>query len=152
MNRIHTIIIAAVVSALTLASQTVLSHGTESHDAQKAANGGQLRTAGNHHFELVVSKDSKDANDNPVVVYVTDNVGKKVPTTGASGTATILADKTKASTALVPDGDNRLKGTAKYASSPDMKVVVSIALPGKTVDQARFTPFVIEKDATGDKR
>ena len=152
MNRVYTIILAAAVSALTLASQTVLAHGTESHDVQKAANGGQLRTAGNHHFELLVSKDSKDAKENPVVVYVTDNAGKKVPTTGASGTATILAGKSKASAALVPDGDNRLKGTANYASSPDMKVVVSIALPGKTADQARFTPFTTEKDATGEKR
>ena len=145
MNRVYTIILAAAVSALTLASQTVLAHGTESHDVQKAANGGQLRTAGNHHFELLVSKDSKDAKENPVVVYVTDNAGKKVPTTGASGTATILVGKTKATVPLVPDGDNRLKGTANVASTADMKVVVSIALSGKANEQARFTPLAIEK-------
>jgi hypothetical protein len=76
-----------------------------------------------------------------VVVYVTDHAGAKIPTVGAGGTATILAGKQKASVKLVPDGDNRLKGMATYSSTPDMKVVVSITLPGKSAEQARFTPL-----------
>jgi hypothetical protein len=34
-----------------------------------------------------------------------------------------------------------LKGVANYASTPDTKVVLSITLPGKAPEQARFTPF-----------
>ena len=106
--------------------------------------------AGIYHFELVVAKDSKEARDNPVVVYVTDHANAKIPTVGAGGTATILAGKQKASVKLVPDGDNRLKGIGKYASTPDMKVVVSITLPGKPAEQARFTPLAAPLAAAND--
>ncbi|MCZ7653058.1 MAG: hypothetical protein M5R42_00320 [Rhodocyclaceae bacterium] len=34
-----------------------------------------------------------------------------------------------------------MKGFAKYASTSDMKVVVSITLSGKPAEQARFTPL-----------
>jgi hypothetical protein len=98
--------------------------------------------AGAYHFELVIAKDSKETKDNPVIVYVTDHAGAKIPTVGAGGTATILSGKQKVSVKLVPDGDNRLKGSAAYSSIPDMKVVVSITLPGKSAEQARFTPLV----------
>ena len=107
------------------------AHSDEYLDTQKTPNGGQLRMAGVYHFELVVAKDSKEAKDNPVVVHVTDHAGTKVPTAGASGTVTILADQAKAAVTLAPDGDNRLKGVGKYASSSDMKAVVSITLAGK---------------------
>ncbi|MDP1653813.1 MAG: hypothetical protein Q8L56_13930 [Rhodocyclaceae bacterium] len=72
---------------------------------------------------------------------VTDHANQKVPTAGASGTATILAGKLKATSTLKSDGDNRMKGFAKYASTPDMKLVVSISLAGKPAEQARFTPI-----------
>ena len=87
-----------------------------------------------------------------MVVYVTDHAGTKAPTNGASGTATLLAGKTKATATLVPDGDNRLKGIANYASAPDMKVVVSIAFPGKAAEQARFTPLAAAKDGHADHK
>lgn len=139
MKRALSLIAAA--SVFGLASPSLLAHSDEVLDTQKAPNGGQLRMAGGNHFELVVAKDSKESKDNPVVVFVTDHAGAKVSTVGAGGTATILAGKQKASVKLVPDGDNRLKGMAAYSSTPDMKVVVSITLPGKSAEQARFTPL-----------
>ena len=123
----------AAASALGLSSPALLAHTDEVLDTQKAPNGGQLRMAGAYHYELVVAKDGKEAKDNPVVVYVTDHAGTKAPTNGASGTATLLAGKTKATATLVPDGDNRLKGIANYASAPDMKVVVSPSVTSVTV-------------------
>jgi len=129
-------------AALMLAGSSAFAHSDEYLDTQKTPNGGQQRMAGIYHFELVVAKDSKEARDNPVVVYVTDHANAKIPTVGAGGTATILAGKQKASVKLVPDGDNRLKGLAAYSSIPGMKVVVSINLPGKSAEQARFTPLV----------
>ncbi|MFZ2739683.1 MAG: hypothetical protein WBI20_14615 [Burkholderiaceae bacterium] len=83
---------------------------------------------------------------------VTDHAGAKLPTSGASGTATILSSKGKVSTTLIPDGDNRLKGTANYISVPDMKVVVSITFPGKATEQARFTPLVAANDGHADHK
>ena len=151
MNRIQTIILAAAASALSIASPAIWAHG-DAPDAQPARHGGQIRMAAVNHFELVVAKDSKDAKDNPVIVYVTDRAGLKVSTAGASGTATIVSGTTKVTAPLVADGDNRLKGTANYASSPSLKVVVSIALSGKASGQARFTPLAIEKVENADHK
>lgn len=136
-------LIAAVTatSLFALFSGGALAHSDEYLDTQQTPNGGQLRMAGMYHFELVVAKDSKEAKDNPVVVYVTDHAGIKVPTAGAKGTAIILSGKAKATVNLAPDGDNRLKGSGTYASTPDMKAVVSITLSGKAAEQARFTPL-----------
>ena len=124
-----------------LNSPAVLSHSDEYLDTQPTPNGGQMRMAGAYHYELVVVKDSKTAKENPIVLYVSDHGDNKISTKGARGTATILAGKLKTTVNLVPDGDNRLKGFAKYASTPDMKVAVTVTLPGKTTEPARFTPL-----------
>lgn len=129
-----------VLAASMLASPALLAHTDEVLDTQKSPNGGQLRVAGKYHFELIVAKDSPDAKDSPIIVYVTDHDGVKIPVAGGVGTATILSGKIKTTANLVPDGDNRLKGVAKYASSPGMKVVISLTLPGKSPGSARFTP------------
>jgi hypothetical protein len=97
--------------------------------------------AGPYHYELVVVQDSKEVKEHPLIVYLTDHAGNKVASNGVSGTATLLAGKLKATANLLPDGDNRLKGSARYASEPDMKVVVSITFPGQAAEQARFTPL-----------
>jgi hypothetical protein len=147
-RKILTTTLAATVAGLfTLASINAMAHTDEYLDTLQAPNGGQLRMAGGYHFELVVAKDSKEAKDNAVVVYVTDHAGAKVSTAGAKGTATILAGKTKATVELTPDGDNRLKGSGTYASMSDMKAVVSVTLGGKAVEQARFTPLAMPKAA-----
>ena len=133
----------SLLAASLAFSQGALAHGDEYLDTQAAPHGGQLRMAGIYHYELVVAKDSKGVNENPVVVYLTDHAGAKIATAGAAGTATILAGKLKATATLKPDGDNRMKGFAKYASTPDMKVVVSITPPGRQAEQARFTPLAV---------
>lgn len=135
-----------LVSLALLTGTTAQAHSDDYLDTQKAPNGGQLRMAGAYHYELVVAKESREAKDNPVLVYVTDHAGAKVSTAGAGGTATILAGKAKATVKLAPDGDNRLKGVGKYSSTPDMKAVVSITLAGKAAEQARFTPLAVVKD------
>lgn len=134
------------LSGLFFGSATAFAHDEATLDKMKAPHGGQLRMAGIYHFEFVVVKDSKDAKDNPVLVYVTDHAGQKIPTAGATGTATILAGKTKVVANLVADGDNHLKGSANYASTPDLKAILSITLAGKPAEQARFTPLAKVKD------
>lgn len=141
-------ITALLLTTLTLAvsATPALAHDDATLDAMKSANGGQLRMAGIYHFELVVAKDAKAAKENPVLVYVTDHVGKKIATAGASGTATLLAGKQKTSVTLKPDGDNRLKGVANYVATSDMKVVLAITLAGQPPEQARFTPLAAAPD------
>lgn len=138
----------SLVGALMLAASATpaFAHDDATLDAVKAPNGGQLRMAGSYHYELVVAKDATEAKENVVLVFVTDHAGQKISTTGASGSATILVGKLKASATLKPDGDNRLKGFAKYASMPDMKVVVSVTLAGQQAEQARFTPLVAAQE------
>lgn len=145
-----TAVAATAAGLFALASINAMAHTDEYLDTQQAPNGGQLRMAGVYHFELVVTKDSKEAKNNPVIVYVTDHAGTKVPTAGAKGTVTILAGKAKATVNLAPDGDNRLKGTGTYASTSDMKAVVSVTLAGKSAEQARFTPLTMPKAMAQD--
>ena len=144
--------LAAILAGIAISAAPAYAHDDAHPDAAKAANGGQLRQAGPYHYELITARDGKDTKESPIVVYVTDDAGKKVSTTGASGTATILSGKAKAAAALVPDGDNRMKGAARYASIPGMKVVVSIALSGKQPEQARFTPLAVAKDGRTDHK
>lgn len=141
LKSLKALILAVAALTAAIATPAALAHTDDYLDTQKAPNGGQLRMAGVYHFELVVARDSKEAKDNPVVVYVTDHAGTKVSTVGAGGTVTVLGGKAKTSVKLAPDGDNRLKGVGKYASTPDMKAVVSVTVAGKPAEQARFTPL-----------
>jgi len=135
----------SLVAAALIFSPGAFAHTDAYLDTQTAPHGGQLRMAGLYHYELVVAKTGTGAKEEQVIVYVTDHAGKAIATMGATGTATILAGSLKTAATLTPDGDNRLKGVAKYASTPDMKVVVSITLPSKQPEQARFTPLLADQ-------
>ncbi|WP_227869513.1 hypothetical protein [Undibacterium parvum] len=137
---------SAIAMTLATGVSPALAHDDAYLDTLKSENGGQLRMAGIYHFELVMVKDSKNTKDNQLMVYVTDHAGTKIPSAGASATATILNGKVKTTATLVADGDNRLKGMAKYASDANIKVVLAVSMPGKSVEQARFTPFAAAKD------
>jgi hypothetical protein len=143
---------ALTLALAALTGTAALAHSDDYLDTQKSPNGGQQRMAGIYHFELVVAKTGAQTADKPVTVYITDHAGAKVSTVGASGTVTILADKSKATVTLTPDGDNRLKGVGKYASTPDMKAVVSITMAGKPAEQARFTPLAAAKAAPAEHK
>ena len=148
MNKIR--FLTAVAFVLATSAASVHAHDDAYLDTQQAPHGGQLRMAGVYHLELVVDTSTPQAADKPVVVYVTDHAGQKVPTQGATGNAIILAAKGKASVALVPDGDNRLKGTGNYASTPDMKAIISFTAKGQPPETARFTPLLKSKEAHMD--
>lgn len=118
-----------------------LAHDDAYLDTLTAPHGGQIRMAGALHLELVVNKAGQDAKERPIEVYVTDHAGAKQPTAGASATITLLSGKHKVTAALKPDGDNKLKGQASYAPTPDLKAIVSVTMPGEDAQQARFTPL-----------
>ncbi|HUX31566.1 MAG TPA: hypothetical protein VMV78_13225 [Thiobacillus sp.] len=124
----------SILALALLFTQGAFAHSDEYLDTQTAPHGGQVRMVQQYHYELVVKA-------NEVSVYITDHAGKEIGAQGATGTATILSSKSKASVKLVPAGDNQMKGSGKFELAPDMKVVVSIALPGQTALQGRFTPM-----------
>ena len=132
------------VPMLMLASLLALpafAHDDATLDKAKSPNGGQLRMAGAYHLELVVAKDNAEAREGPVLIYLTDHAENKIAAKGMSATVTLLAGKMKSSATLLPDGDNRLKGSAKYVSDPNMKAVVTLKRPDGGTEQARFTPL-----------
>jgi hypothetical protein len=104
-------------------------------------NGGQVKDAGKYHLELVVK-------DTALTVYVIGNKDAKVATKSATGSATVLAGKTTSSVKLEPRGENALAGSGGFQPAPDMKVVVSVTLPGQPPIQARFTPLEKLKPST----
>src|SRR4030065_1995560 len=109
----------SILALALLVSQSALAHTDEYLDTLAAPHGGQLRMVEQYHYELVVKA-------NEVSVYVTDHAGKKFDTRGATGTATLLSGKSKASVKLTPAGDNQMKGSGKFELAPGMKVVVSM--------------------------
>lgn len=101
-------------------------------------NGGQVKDAGKYHLELV-------AKGTALTVYVTGAKDAKVATQGATSSATVLAGKSTSSVKLEPSGENALAGSGSFQTGPDMKVVVSVTLPGQSPIQARFTPLETPK-------
>jgi hypothetical protein len=117
------------------------AHDDATLDKVKTGAGGQLRMAGVYHIELVVVRDSPQAKENPLLIYLTDHADKKMPSAGMKVTVTLFGKGVKAAAELKPDGDNRFRGSARYASVRDLKAVVTLTgADGKTV-QARFTPM-----------
>lgn len=132
----------AVLIALVALAPLSWAHDDATLDTMAGPHGGQLRAAGIYHYELVVAPAARKAQAAaPLAVYVTDHAGTKVPTAGATGTATILSGAQKTSIALKPDSGNAMKGEGVYPSGPDMKVIVSITMQGKAAEAARFTPL-----------
>ena len=135
MKKTH--FLTAIAFALAASASTVHAHDDAYLDTQKAPHGGQLRMAGLYHLELVLDNSSPAIADKPVVVYVTDHAGQKISTANATAKATV---------ALVPDGDNRLKGVGRFASTPDMKAVITLTAKGQPPETARFTPLAAMQD------
>lgn len=133
--------LTALVLGGLLAAGSALAHDDAYLDTQKAPHNGQLRMAGIYHFELVMDRSSPEVKEKPVTVYLTDHAGEKIPSAGATGSATLLSGKTRTTVTLSPSGDNRLQGSGKYASTPDLKAIVSITPAGQAAAQARFTPL-----------
>ncbi len=120
-----------VVFAATLLGLSIAARADE---ATTGPNGGQLKHSGKYHLELVVK-------DNALTVYLIGDKDAKVATKGASGSATVLAGKGTSNVKLEPSGENALVGSGSFQPVPDMKVVVSVTLPGQPPLQARFTPL-----------
>ena len=127
-----------LINAVFAATLLCLSISARADEAATGPNGGQLKHSGKHHLELVVK-------DTALTVYLTGDKDAKVATKGASGSATVLAGKGTSNVKLEPSGENALAGSGSFQPALDMKVVVSVTLPGHSPIQARFTPLETPK-------
>ena len=117
------IALAAVAATLAL-SGNVMAHGS------KAKHGGIVQTAGDLSFELV-SKDGK------TTIYVDDH-GKDLPTTGVTGTLTVLKGAQKTEVPLQPAGGNMLVAKSDVVLATGSKAVAAITFADKNVVRVRF--------------
>lgn len=129
--------IAALAVGFALAGGAA-AHSDDYLETVQAPNGGQLRATDTYHYELVIKPGAGGTNE--VLVYLTDHGGAVVATQAATGSATILS-KSKSTVVLKPEGKNVMRGSGNFEIVPNLKAVVSVTLPGKSAEQARFAPF-----------
>lgn len=128
-------ILSAFVAGVVLVCSSLPSVAAEKHDhAKRGTNGGEVADAGPYHLELVVK-------DQAIALYVLDEKNRKVAVDSAKATATVMSGGGRTTVSLTPAGDNVLKGSGKFQSKEDMRVLVSISIGGKEAQQARFTPL-----------
>lgn len=122
MNKI--LVVVALAASLSL-SGNVLAHGA------KPKHGGIVQSAGDLAFELVTK-------DGGATIYVDDH-GKDLPTTGATGTLTVLKGTEKTEVPLEAGANNTLvvKGDAKLV--PGSKAVAAITFADKKAVSVRFS-------------
>jgi len=120
--------------ATLFGTATVGAHSAKHSAPLKPLHGGQALATGPYHLELV-------AKDGELVLYVTDHSDKAVSTDGAKAKATLQHEFEKATiqVELEPSGDNQMKGTGKFAITPDTGIIVFLKLPGQDAYAARFT-------------
>lgn len=113
----------------------LLSAAAEAHAPGPGPHGGQLQHLGNNtHVEVV-------ARGNTILLYVFTPEDEPLATEGATATATVLAGGKTTRVPLQPKGGNLMQGSGDFASTPGMKVVVSITMQGGRPTQGRFTPL-----------
>lgn len=128
-----TLELLALIVGLSLGAAPGL--GADKHDhGKRGPNGGEVVDAGPYHLELVVKGQE-------LSLYVQDNKHGKVAVKEAKATATVMSSGSKATVTLAPTGDNVLTGAGKFEAKEDLRVLVSLALPGRPAQQARFTPL-----------
>ncbi len=119
-----------VAAAFFALSQPALS--AEKHGDAHATHGGVAAEAGAYHLELVVK-------DKALTVYVNDHDNKPLDVKTAKAQANIFSGKDKAVIELKPVSLNVMAGEAAFPIKPDAKIVVSLTLSGKKIEQARFS-------------
>jgi hypothetical protein len=90
----------------------------------------QERRVGDYVIELRVAPRSQ-VIETPFVLAITRADGKPVATAKATGRANFSSAGLKGVATLHPDGENRMKGHGLMSESADMRIEVSMSLPGE---------------------
>jgi len=117
---------------LLLLTPLAFGHGAESEPLNP--HGGEAVHAGPYNLELLVE-------GTRLSLYVSDDHNHPVAVAGAQAEAVILANKQKTRLTLSHDDANRLVGQGSFAADPQMKVIVSLQLPGAKKVTGLFRPL-----------
>ncbi len=121
------------ITTALLAFALAFGSPAAAHDAEKGPKGGELKDAGNYHMELL-------AKENELTLYLYDGNEKPVPAQGAKATATVVAEKVRATVEFAAMEGNMMRGSGQFPATKALRVVVSLTMPGKSPVQARFAP------------
>jgi hypothetical protein len=105
----------------------------------RAAEWLEARHVGDYVIELRVAP-RQHVTETPFVLALTRADGKPVATAKARGQAIFSSAGLKGIATLHPDGENRMKGHGLMSESADMRIEVSLSLPGEPDLQAVFVP------------
>jgi hypothetical protein len=97
------------------------------------------QAAGPYILELRVSP-RQQVTETPFVIGVTRTDGQPVATDKASGRAEFSSGGLKGVATLNSDGENLVKGYGLMSAKPDLRIAVTISLPGEPPLRAVFTP------------
>lgn len=99
-----------------------------------APHGGQMRTAGPYHLELIAGKGE-------IIVYVTDHRGAAVAGAGGKGKAVVHTDGRGTTVALQPGAGNVLSGKGRFKLKRSSVVYVTVDLRRAKPQKAVFRPL-----------
>jgi hypothetical protein len=116
-------VLAAALVALPLAAYA--------HADKTGHNGGPQTDAGTFHVEVL-------PKGTALTVFVRDHDDKPVPTTGYKGTAIFVIGGKPERINLIPDGENRLKGSSTVTLPAQPKGAVQLTGPDGKTAQGRF--------------
>ena len=103
----------------------------------RAAEWLQERRVGDHVIMLRVAPRST-VSETPFVLTFIRADGKPVATARARGRASFSSAGLRGVATLHPDGENRMKGHGLMSASADMRIEVSVTLPGEPPVEAVF--------------
>ena len=119
--------VLAIIAALAFATPAVAQHA----HGQKGPNGGQMEDVAGVHVELVTTGTA-------VIVNVYDENNKPVATKAFTASVLITSGPDRETLALVPQGENSLKGEAKKPISKGATVSVTLKTATGKSGQARY--------------
>ena len=119
-----------LIAVAALAAGSILASNAHAHGA-KPKHGGIVQTAGDLSFELV-------SKAGETMIYVDDH-GKAKPTTGATGTLTVLKGTKKTQLPLKAGLANTLLVKTDTALAAGSKAIASVTFADKKLVNVRFS-------------
>lgn len=122
MKRILSIAIALLFAGAALAQH---NHG------DKGPNGGPMQDVAGVHAELLTAGSS-------ITVNIFNEDGKPLSTKTYTGSVLLVSGPNRETVALIPSGENALKGEAKSPITPNAAITLMVKTVKGRTGQARF--------------
>ena len=126
-------LLAATLCAAVISLGTV--HADEPDRPERSApHGGQMRTAGPYHLELVAGKGE-------IRVYVTDRSGRPIETAGGKGKAVVHTDGKSVTIPIQPVSGSLFEGKGRFGLKRSSVIFVTVHLRGAKPQKCVFRPL-----------